>query len=58
MDDIQRQKYQIDEDAAKAKVEADEVASAARQLLADQEVERLRQDAEDKAAQVQKDAQR
>lgn len=58
MDDVQRQKYQIDEDAAKAKAEADRIATDARQLLADQEVEKLRLEAEYNASQILKDAQK
>lgn len=58
MDDLQQQKSQIDEEARKAKEEADRVALEARQLLADQEAERVRREAEDKAAQIQNDAQK
>ena len=52
MDDIQQQKSQIDETARKAKEEADRTAIEARQLLADQEVERVRREAEEKATQI------
>ena len=58
MDDLQQQKSQIDEEARKAKEEADRVALEARQLLADQEVKRVRREAEEKAAQIQNDAQK
>ena len=58
MDDLQEQKAQIDEEARKAKEEADRNAIDARQLLADQEAERVRHEAEEKAAQIQDDAQK
>jgi hypothetical protein len=57
MDDSQ-QKAQIDEDARKAKEEADVKAFTARQLLADQESEKIRSDAEAEIAQIQNDAQK
>jgi hypothetical protein len=56
MDDSQ-QKAQIDEVARKAKEEADREAVVAKQLLADQEVERVKREAEEKATQIQNDAQ-
>ena len=58
MDDLQQQKSQIDEEARKAKEEADRKAVEARQLLADQEAVRVRREAEGKAAQIQNDAQK
>lgn len=57
MDDSQ-QKAQIDEDARKAKEQVDINTIAARQLLADQESERIRNDAEAEIAQIQNDAQK
>jgi len=57
MDDTQ-QKSQIDEAARKAKEEIDRNAIAARQLLADQESEKIRSDAEAEIAQIQGDAQK
>ena len=57
MDD-QQQKSQIDEDAKIAKEEADTKAFNARQVLADQESERIRSDAEAEIAQIQNDAQK
>ena len=58
MDDSQQRKSQIDEEARKAKEDADINATKARQLLADQEVEFVRREAEEKAAQIQSDAQK
>lgn len=58
MDDLQQQKAQIDEEAKKAKEEADRRAVEARQLLADQEAERVRREAEEKSTQIQDDAQK
>ena len=57
MDDTQ-QKAQIDEEARKAKEEVDTNTFNARQLLADQESERIRSDAEAEIAQIQNDAQK
>jgi vacuolar-type H+-ATPase subunit H len=57
MDDAQ-QKSQIDEDARKAKEEADTSAFNARQLLADEESKKIRSDAEAEIAQIQSDAQK
>lgn len=57
MDDSQ-QKSQIDEDARKAKEEVDTNAFNARQLLADQESEKIRKDTEEEIAQIQSDAQK
>ncbi|HUD05125.1 MAG TPA: hypothetical protein VMR59_04005 [Patescibacteria group bacterium] len=57
MDDSQ-QKSQIDEEARKAKEGIDTDAFNARQLLADQESERIRSDAEAEIAQIQNDAQK
>jgi hypothetical protein len=58
MDDVQQQKSQIDEQTRKAKEEADRKAAEARQILADQESERVRREAEEKATQIQNDAQK
>jgi hypothetical protein len=58
MDDLQQQKSQIDEVARRAKEEADKNAVQARQLLADQEAERVRDEAENKATQIENDAQK
>jgi hypothetical protein len=58
MDYIQKQKYQIDEEARKAKEEADRKAVEERQTIADQEAERIRQEAEVLATQIQADAQK
>ena len=57
MDDSQ-QKAQIDEVARKAKEQVDTDTFNAKQLLADQEIESLRREADDKAAQVQNDSQK
>ena len=57
MDDTQ-QKAQIDEEARKAKEEVDTNTFNARQLLANQESERIRSDAEAEIAQIQNDAQK
>jgi hypothetical protein len=57
-DDLQQQKSQIDDEAKKVKEEADKNAINARQLLADQEAERVRREAEEKAEQIQDDAQK
>jgi hypothetical protein len=57
MDDSQ-QKSQIDEVARKAKEEIDKNTVDARQLLADQESEKIRSDAEAEIAQIQSDAQK
>jgi len=57
MDDLQ-QKVQIDETARKAKEEIDRGVVNARQLLADQESEKIRSDAEAEIAQIQNDAQK
>ena len=57
MDDSQ-QKAQIDETARKAKEEVDTNAFNARQLLANQESEKIRVDAEAEIAQIQSDAQK
>lgn len=58
MDDLQSQKQQIDKEATIAKDEADVKAVEARQVLADQESERVRREAEEKATQIQNDAQK
>lgn len=58
MNDLQQQKNQIDENARKAKEEADASAVKARQLLANQESERVRREAEEKSTQIQNDAQK
>lgn len=57
MDDSQ-QKAQIDADAKKAKDEIDRKTLEARQLLADQESEKIRSDAKAEIAQIQSDAQK
>ncbi len=57
MDDSQ-QKAQIDEEARITKEEADKKAVDLRQALADQESQTVRQEAEDKVAQIQNDAQK
>ncbi len=57
MDDVQ-QKAQIDEDARVAKEEVDVNTANARQLLANQESEKIRSDAEAEIAQIQSDAQK
>jgi hypothetical protein len=57
MDDLQ-QKAQIDEEAKKAKEEVDRKAVESRQLLADQESEKIKSDAAAEIAQIQKDAQK
>ena len=57
MDDVQ-QKAQIDEDARIAKETADTDAFNARQLLADQESEKIRSDAEAEIALIQSNAQK
>jgi hypothetical protein len=57
MDDVQ-QKAQIDEDAKVAKEEVDVNTANARQLLANQESEKIRSDAEAEIAQIQSDAQK
>ena len=57
MDDSQ-QKAQIDEAARKAKEEVDVNTVKARQLLADQESEKIRSDAEAEISQIQNDAQK
>ena len=58
MDDLQKQKSQIDYEAIKAKKVADATAATARQLLADQESERVMREAKEKVAQIQNDAQK
>lgn len=58
MDDLQQQKSQIDEEARRAKEEADNAAFEARRVLADQEAERVRREAEEKSTQIQNDAQK
>lgn len=58
MDDLQQQKSQIDEVARRAKEEADKAAIEARQLLAYQEAERVKEEAAKKASQIQNDAQK
>lgn len=58
MDDLQQQKNQIDETARKTKEEAETTAFEARRVLADQEADGVRRDAEDKATQIQNDAQK
>lgn len=58
MDDLQQQKNQIDEAARKTKEEAETTAFEARRVLANQEAEGVRQEAEDKAIQIQNDAQK
>lgn len=58
MDDLQKQKSQIDEAARKTKEEADRKAVDERQLLADQESEKIRNDAEAEITQIQNDAQK
>jgi hypothetical protein len=50
-------KDQIDKETQKAKEEADAKGVAARQLLADQESEKIKSDAEAEIAQIQSDAQ-
>jgi len=57
MDDSQ-QKSQIDEEARKAKEAVDTNTFNSRQLLADQESEKIRSDAEAEIAQIQNDAQK
>ena len=57
MDDTQ-QKSEIDEAARVAKEEIDKGVVTSRQLLADQEIEKIRKDAEDEITQIQNDAQR
>ena len=57
MDDTQ-QKSQIDEDARIAKEEADTKAFNARQLLADQESEKIKSDAEAEITLIQNNAQK
>ena len=58
MDYLQQQKSQIDEDARKAKEEIDRVAVETRQTLADEESAKVKKDAEEKASQIQNDAQK
>jgi len=58
MYDLQQQKNQIDEEARKAKEDADNRAVEARQLLANQESERVRREAERNVTQIQNDAQK
>lgn len=57
MDDSQ-QKAQIDETARKTKEGIDTDAFNAKQLLADQETKRIRNNAEAEIAQIQSDAQK
>jgi hypothetical protein len=58
MDDLQRQKNRIDEEAEKTKVETDRKAGEERQAAADREADKIRQEAEEKATQIQNDAQK
>ena len=57
MDDLQ-QKSQIDETARKAKEEIDRGVVNAKQLLADQESEKIRSEAAAEIAQIQNEAQK
>jgi len=58
MDDLQKQKAQIDYEAEKAKEEVDRVAAVDRQLLADQEIKRVWDEAKERVRQIQRDAQK
>ncbi len=58
MADIQDEKNRIDAEAQRKKDEADRQALTDRQAVADQEAARVRQEAEQKAQQIQDDAQR
>lgn len=58
MTTLQQQKDAIDEEARLAKEDADKVAFAERQVVADLESERIRLEAEEKIKQVQYDAQK
>lgn len=58
MDDLQRQKDQIDEVTRKAKEDADTQAAEAKQTAADAEAERIIKEAADKAQQIKYDAQK
>ena len=57
MDDLQKQKTLIDYEAEKAKKEVDRVAAEDRQLLADQEIKRVWDEAKERVRQIQRDAQ-
>lgn len=57
MDDSQ-QKARIDEDARKAKEQVDINTAKERQILADQEIEAVRCEADEKATQIQNDSQK
>ncbi len=57
MDDLQRQKDQIDEDARKAKEDADNQATEEKQAVADTEANRIIKEAEGEAQQVKDNAQ-
>lgn len=57
MDDFRSKTIQIDDTAQRAKDEADRVAQLQKQALADQEIDRVRREAEDTIAQIQKEAQ-
>jgi hypothetical protein len=57
MDDSQKQKSLIDYEAEKAKKEVDRVAAVDRQLLADQEIKRVWDEAKERVRQIQRDAQ-
>lgn len=58
MDDSQKQKAQIDYEAEKAKEEVDRVAALERQRLADKEIKRVWEEAEETVKQIQYDAQK
>jgi len=58
MASLQQQKVSIDEGAQRAKDEIDRAATKDRQVAADEESAKIRQDAEDAVAKVQYDAQR
>jgi hypothetical protein len=58
MDDLQKQKAQIDYDIAKQKKIIDAAAYKARQDLANAECEKVRKEADRIIAQIQYDAQR
>lgn len=58
MDDLQRQKNQIDEVARKAKEDADAQAAQAKQTAANTEADRIIKEAADKAQQIKYDAQK
>ncbi len=58
MDDLQKQKAQIDYEAEKAKKEVDRVAAEDRQRLADEEIKRVWDEAAERVKQIQYDAQK